>query len=129
MKNNMMKKIKCALPLATVLFLMSCGEQHGAAATDGVLTDTTVKDTLAAVQEPVRDEFLAGLVKEIQTGKDGYTAKVVTTTNDTVFATISHANLKDHTSYKTVKVGDSLFFKGDTFHVGTEVHMAVRYLK
>lgn len=110
--------------------LTSCGEQVPAENTHSDTTKAQV-DTAAVipVEASANQEFTGGKVVDIQTGKDGYTAKLVTTANDTLFATISHANLKDHTSYKTAKVGDSLWIKGDTFTVGTELHIAVRYIK
>ena len=71
---------------------------------------------------------ISGTVSEIQPGKDGYTARIVTADNQTYFVTISHSNLTTPDQYKTVKPGEMVKVKGDFFKVGEENHITVREL-
>jgi len=72
---------------------------------------------------------VTGVVKEVQPGKDGYTAQLVTAAGKTYFATISHSNLKDHTQYRAVKTGDTITVKGDAWQMEQEQHITVRELR
>lgn len=72
---------------------------------------------------------VTGTVRDIQNGKDGYTATIVTSEQKTYKATISHSNLKDHSQYKTVKTGDVITVKGDQWQMEGENHITVRELK
>ncbi len=74
-------------------------------------------------------EFISGVVNEIQQGKDGYTAKIITVANGIYYATISHSNLKDPAQYRTVNTGDTITAKGDQWKAGNENHITVRELK
>lgn len=75
-----------------------------------------------------KKDTITGVVEEIQQGKDGYTAKIKTEDGVIYFVTISHANLKDHTQYRSVKVGDTIEVKGDQWDANGETHITVREL-
>ena len=83
------------------------------------------QDTVAAPSRTV----IEGKVLEVQNGKDGYTAKIETANKEIFFATISHSNLKDHTQYKTVTVGESLKVTGDFWKAESENHITVREIQ
>ena len=88
-----------------------------------VLSLDTAKNDTESTNKYIQ---VKGVVQSIQQGKDGYTAKVLATDKKFYFVTISHANLKEHSQYKTFKIGDKVDVSGDSFHVGEEIHMAVR---
>lgn len=74
------------------------------------------QDTIDKVAEPaMKTESVQGTVVEVNRGKDGYTAKLESddAKGEFVFVTISHSNLKDHTQYRDVKVGDKIHVVGD----------------
>jgi hypothetical protein len=76
------------------------------------------------------NEYITGQVKQVQTGKDGYTAQVITADSVVYFATISRANLKENANeYRTVAVGETIIIKGDVWNMGDETHVTVRELK
>lgn len=78
--------------------------------------------------EKKNNNVITGVVQEIQNGKDGYTAQIKTAANKIYFVTISIPNLKDHTQYRSVQVGETIAVEGDLFDVGSEKHIAVRQL-
>ncbi len=64
----------------------------------------------------MRDDYISGKVTEIQPGKDGYTARLVTAGGQVYVATVSRANLKENAAqYRSVAVGDTLRLKGDVW--------------
>lgn len=95
--------------------------------------ETTVSetDTATAITEAPKSETksVEGKVQDIQNGKDGYTAKIETSDKEIYFVTISHSNLKDHTQYKSVKVGETLKVSGDFWKTETENHITVREIQ
>lgn len=57
---------------------------------------------------------IKGLVKEIENGKDGYTAKVLSQANVLYSVTISRVNLeRKYAAYKRFEVGDKVTISGD----------------
>jgi hypothetical protein len=77
----------------------------------------------------MRDDYISGAVTEVQPGKDGYTARLVTAGGQVYFATVSRANLKENAAqYRSVAVGDTLRLKGDVWQQGDETHVTVREL-
>lgn len=92
--------------------------------------DTIPVSADSADSTQTKNESISGEVKEITTGKDGYTAKILTGDNKTYFATISHANLGENASqYRSVKVGETITVKGEVWKMGEEDHVTVRELK
>ena len=97
-----------------------------------ITTEATVSqtDTLKTTEEPaVETKVVEGTVKEITTGKDGYTAQIEAANKEVYFVTISHSNLKDHTQYKSVKAGETLKVSGDSWKMGDENHITVREIQ
>lgn len=81
----------------------------------------------AESEKPVKE--ITGKVKEVVSGKDGYTAKVVTDDGKVYAVTVSHSNLKDPSRYKSVKPGDQVTVKGDSWMMGEEEQITVRELR
>ncbi|MFY0255254.1 hypothetical protein ACDQ55_14995 [Chitinophaga sp. 30R24] len=94
-------------------------------------TPVTVTDTTAVVADTAatNEKEITGKVKEIENGKDGYTAKIEGEDGHTYAATISRANLKDPAQYKTLNTGDKVTVKGDSWMMGEEERITVRELK
>lgn len=69
---------------------------------------------------------ITGKVDSIESGKDGYTAKVTTDTKEVYFATISIVNVGGPQNYKQVKIGDQVSLKGEIWKTDDEKHMKVQ---
>ncbi|MDR6845978.1 hypothetical protein [Flavobacterium granuli] len=69
---------------------------------------------------------IEGEVLEINQGKDGYTAKLKTNTEEIYFVTISHSNLKNPTQYKATKIGEKLKVSGEFWKMNGENQITVR---
>jgi uncharacterized protein YceK len=114
-----MKMLLCLFGVAAVL--AGCG--------------SSTSDTSRPAAEPnaqptaMRDDYISGKVTDVQPGKDGYTARLVTAGGQVYFATVSRANLKENASqYRPVAVGDTLRLKGDVWQQGDQTHVTVREL-
>lgn len=82
-----------------------------------VISCTTMKnDTSSAV---------SGKVESIESGKDGYTAKINTDTKGVYFATISIVNVGGPQNYKQLKIGDIVSLKGEIWKTDDENHIKV----
>ncbi|AXB55539.1 hypothetical protein [Flavobacterium fluviale] len=82
-----------------------------------VISCTTMKnDTNGAV---------SGKVESIESGKDGYTAKITTDKKEVYFATISIVNVGGPQNYKQVKIGDVVSVKGEKWKTDDENHIKV----
>ncbi|MBS0030958.1 hypothetical protein ACTJJ0_27680 [Chitinophaga sp. 22321] len=112
-----------------------CGALLLLTACDSTPAKQAAGDTTAVVKDvqPVENEKpvkeVTGKVKAIVSGKDGYTAKIVSDDGKEYAATVSHANLKDPTQYRTVKEGDRVTVKGDSWMMGQEEQITVRELR
>ena len=74
--------------------------------------------------------YISGEVRQIQPGKDGYTAKIMTADYQVYFATISIPNLgKNAAQYREVEVGETIGVKGEVWEMNGETHITVRELK
>ncbi|MFC0183570.1 hypothetical protein SAMN04515674_116122 [Pseudarcicella hirudinis] len=87
------------------------------------------KNTAQTSASQAKNDFITGQVAEIQRGKDGFTAKIITSKHKVYFATISRANLTDPSQYRSVNTGESIQVKGDLWKMGKESHITVRQLK
>ncbi|RRJ88878.1 hypothetical protein [Flavobacterium macacae] len=76
------------------------------------------KDSVATVE---------GEVKEINQGKDGYTA-ILTTEGGIYYVTISIPNLKDPKQYRVVKIGETIKVSGDSWKMEEDNYITVREL-
>lgn len=141
-----MKKLKM-LSLALVSAAMvSCGDKK--ADTTGETTQTskdsitekhidTASAAVAAGNPVATPETVAadapvvakvrGTVTAVQNGKDGYTATIKDDAGKLYYATISRVNM-DPRVYKTVKVGDMVTVKGDSWKSGEELHIKVNIM-
>ena len=64
---------------------------------------------------------VSGIVQRIETGKDGYTAIIVTKEGDSVFATISRTNMGMR--YKNLAIGDYVKIFGDSMMLRNEISL------
>ncbi|MBK0402785.1 hypothetical protein I5M27_07290 [Adhaeribacter sp. BT258] len=112
------------LKLLPVVLLLStaCSQPTKKPVSSGQETPSEVPN------EPVINS-ITGVVTEIQPGKDGYTAQVKTTEQETVFVTVSRVNLKDPESYRSVKIGDTLRAIGESWEMNGENHLKALELK
>lgn len=69
---------------------------------------------------------VSGKVVSIESGKDGYTAKISTDKNVFYFALISIVNLGGPENYKKLKEGDEVSLKGEIWKTKTENHIKVK---
>ncbi|GAA3758470.1 hypothetical protein [Flavobacterium ginsengiterrae] len=70
-------------------------------------------------------DTVSGKVESIESGKDGYTAKVNTDTKEVYFATISIVNVGGPQNYKQLKIGDVVSLKGEIWKTDDEKHIKV----
>ncbi|KAF2509878.1 hypothetical protein [Flavobacterium foetidum] len=68
---------------------------------------------------------VTGKVDSIESGKDGYTAKITTDAKEVYFATISIVNLGGPQNYKKFKIGDVVSVKGEKWKTDDENHIKV----
>jgi len=117
--------------LLAIVCLSSC-DSNKKTSEEVIKADTTiVKEevtTIAPEEEQKVEIDVAGTVKEINKGKDGYTAKIADETGKIFNATISIPNLKDPKQYRSVAVGDKISVKGETFASDAENYIVVREL-
>lgn len=69
-----------------------------------------------------------GVVKSIENGKDGYTAKMVSKDKKVYFVTISIVNLLDSNEYRRVKIGETIEVQGEYWLLGKDKRITVRKL-
>jgi len=81
------------------------------------------------VEKPARAMTVKGVVKEINRGKDGYTAKIETADGQLVAATVSRSNLYDAKQYREVAVGETVRVTGNTWLLDGVNQMTVRVLQ
>ncbi|GIQ60229.1 hypothetical protein Flavo103_33650 [Flavobacterium collinsii] len=68
---------------------------------------------------------VTGKVDAIESGKDGYTAKISTAAKEVYFATISIVNVGGPQNYKTLKIGNVVSVKGEIWKTEDESHIKV----
>ena len=69
---------------------------------------------------------VSGKVESIESGKDGYTAKITTDSKEVYFATISIVNVGGPQNYKQLKIGEEVTLKGEIWKTDTEKHIKVK---
>lgn len=102
------------------------------ACNSGALQEAAKDSVTATEQTPVEAPapgFVTGIVEEVTMGKDGYTAKIRSAQDSVYYVTISHANLTDHSQYKSAKAGDTLHVSGDRWEMEGKAQITVRELK
>lgn len=131
----MKKQTLSLFALLAVVALSSC--DSGKKSTEEVIKEETtevVKEDSASDAEvsPAEEQKIevavVGTVKEINRGKDGYTAKIVGDAGKTYNATISIPNLKDPKEYRSVEVGQVISVKGESFASDADNYIVVRQL-
>lgn len=68
---------------------------------------------------------VSGKIDSIESGKDGYTAKISTDAKEVYFATISIVNLGGPQNYKQLKIGEVVTLKGEIWKTDDENHIKV----
>ena len=129
----MKKNLKIFLGAGLIFSLASC------ASTEKTKTEQTVIKTETpavskAETEMVSDTSMAqpsvtGTVTEIQNGKDGYTARLLTADGKEFYATISRANLFKPETYRSAKTGDMLTVTGDHWQMEGKDQITVHEIK
>jgi hypothetical protein len=69
---------------------------------------------------------VSGKVESIESGKDGYTAKITTDSKEVYFATISIVNVGGPQNYKQLKEDEEVTLKGEIWKTDTEKHIKVK---
>jgi len=69
---------------------------------------------------------VSGKVESIESGKDGYTAKITTAEKDVYYAVISIVNVGGPQNYKQLKIGDVVSLKGEIWKTDDEKHIKVQ---
>lgn len=69
---------------------------------------------------------ISGKVVSVESGKDGYTAKINTDKNEVYFAVISIVNVGGPQNYKRLKEGEEVSLKGEIWKNDTENHIKVK---
>lgn len=114
---------------ASALLLAAACNNSQPAQEDQAAQDSAAQNVVTPEAPANKDTTVTGVVLEVQPGKDGYTALLKTDQDGRFFATISHANLTDHASYKSAKTGDTLTVKGDYWIMESSNRITVRELK
>jgi len=118
--------------MSAVIAFASCNSAKTEAKPE-IKTETAAAevDTAAAVSEDLKTETksVEGKVTEILNGKDGYTATIETADKEIYLVTISHSNLKDHTQFRSVKIGETIKVKGDYWKMENTSNITVRELQ
>jgi hypothetical protein len=109
--------MKKRLLVPTILLMASCAQNKNISVTNSPVSQT---------ENTIQIKTIEGEVLEITQGKDGYTAKINTLKNESYFITISRANLKDPTEYKTINIGQEIKVTGDFWKMENENHITVR---
>lgn len=130
----MKKQVVCLVALLAVVSLSSC-DSSKKTSEEVVKADTTVvkEETPEVASQEAEEEkkvevAVTGTVKEINKGKDGYTAKIADEAGKTYNATISIPNLKDPKQYRSVAVGEKISVKGESFASDADNYIVVREL-
>lgn len=85
-----------------------------------VISCTTMKNNT--------NSAVSGKVESIESGKDGYTAKITTDIKEVYFATISIVNVGGPQNYKQLKIGDVVSLKGEIWKTDDENHIKVNQI-
>ncbi|SHL85999.1 hypothetical protein [Flavobacterium chilense] len=85
-----------------------------------VISCTTMKEN--------NNNVISGKVDSIESGKDGYTAKITTDKKEVYFATISIVNVGGPQNYKQLKIGDEVSVKGEIWKTDDEKHIKVQQI-
>jgi hypothetical protein len=142
-KINIMNKKIIALSVVSALALSACTQKKEtvteepaavevvdktAAHTDSVTTPPAEAPDQSAQLTEGTEITVKGEIREINQGKDGYTAKIKMANGTVYFATISIPNLKDPKQYRKFNVGDVIRVKGKTFKVEEDTMIKVEEL-
>jgi len=74
------------------------------------------------------NNVITGKVDSVESGKDGYTAKITTDKKEVYFATISIVNVGGPQNYKQLKKGDEVSVKGEIWKTDDEKHIKVQQI-
>lgn len=80
---------------------------------------------VSCVTTKSNNNTVSGKVDSIESGKDGYTAKISTDAKEVYFATISIVNLGGPQNYKQLKIGEVVTLKGEIWKTDDENHIKV----
>ena len=86
----------------------------------------TVREILELKKKNGAEAKISGIVKSVEKGKDGYTAKIKTTEGTIYFAVISIPNLGSANKYREFKMGESVTLFGEIWKMGGDNRITVR---
>jgi len=126
-----MNQIQNLALLSAVIAFASCESNKQKTVTESgvevVKVRTPTADTINKIDKPPSEiKTVEGIVLSTNQGKDGYTARLETADKEIYAVTISHSNLKDHTQYKSVKIGEKLKVTGEFWKMQDENQITVR---
>lgn len=114
--------------LLSVLLTTSCNNAPKEAAPITPVAPSPVQPPAPQVPDSTI-ATVSGKVTEIKQGKDGYTARLETEGKKVYFVTVSHSNLRDHSQFRTVEIGETLTVEGESWKIGNEEQVTVRAIK
>lgn len=130
--NALRTNIQNLTVLSAVIAFASCESHKQSTITESgtevVKLRQPEKDTLPSDKIPTETKSVSGLVKDIKNGKDGYTAQILSPNGQTYFVTVSHANLNDHKTFRTVEIGEVLSATGDFWKLEDTNQITARQL-
>ncbi|HEU4789335.1 MAG TPA: hypothetical protein VFS71_06600 [Flavobacterium sp.] len=109
-----MKKI---IIIPVLLLMFGCAENKNSLKSNTPISHLEIEEKIKIIQ---------GEVLEINQGKDGYTAKLKTNTQEVYFVTISRSNLKNPAQYKTTEIGEKLKVSGEFYKMENQNQITVR---
>lgn len=101
--------------LITSLYATACNSSENQQSTNKVV-------------KPVESITVSGTVEAIDSGKDGYTAKIGTKDNETYAALVSIVNLGGPDKFVRFKLGDKVTVKGTPWMMDTEKQLKVEQI-
>ncbi|NDI98944.1 DUF4348 domain-containing protein [Flavobacterium sp. LaA7.5] len=133
-----MKKVLIAL--STIAILTACNDKKKDTTEEPAVIE--IKDTVAvdntevtapdaSIVTPADGDVITveGKVTEIINGKDGYTAKIESSSGEKYSATISIPNMDNPKDFRKVEVGDMITVTGDVINLENDVLIKVTQLK
>lgn len=127
----MKKAVKSLVLILAIAGMASCNSNKKATVTEDGTEVVKVRMPEETPESKAEEKAsvitVQGEVKEINQGKDGYTA-ILTSEDGIYFATISIPNLKDPKQYRAVKIGETIKVSGDSWKMEEDNYITVREL-
>lgn len=111
----------------TIVFFISCNPNKINSEIDKV----GKKEYTGETEDPVKLDPISvkGEVQKTNSGKNGYTAELMTKSKMFYQIIISIADMDNSESFKTIKIGDIIKVKGDLWKMGDNNYIKVKELE